>query len=310
MAVTVSQQQHIDSYKELLQSTDYESILLLIREKKFSRKNVSVTPRELNNWASKDLLYNSHEDTKWKKFCIVDIIWIQIINELRKYELPLLTLKKLKDNLKSGFDIQAVFENSQDELIEVIKAALSEDLRKLVTVDLLKMMIDELKNKIAPKDIFEIIVVESYLLKYQNRLVVNFDGVVSLHSELYAKEFFESEDYKFHFEKSNISISINALIASVFQDYSSSDLMLNWKLISEDESKILEAIQTNKKVKSIKVRFNQKSEIDLLEIVDEIKITPQDYLKKIMMEGDYMDIKIITQNGQVVLCERTIKQKI
>lgn len=310
MALSAFQIHHINSYQEVFQSDDFETILQLLRAKNFSRKDIAVTPRELNHWNLKNLLYENYENSKWKKFSIVDILWIQVIVQLRKYELPLEVIQKIKENLKLDFDIMHLIEEQPEEIFEAVQAALLPENSDVLTMDLIRETFEEITDQFRPKDFFEFIVLESYFVKIPNRILINHEGMVVVHNDLYYQELLLHEYYKFHFEKSHISLSINALIASVFKDYKNADLVWNWKLISPEEEKILQAIQTNKRVKSIKVRFNQKSEIDLLEIVDEIKITPQDYLKKIMMEGDYMDIKIITQNGQVVLCERTIKQKI
>lgn len=310
MALTSFQYSNIESYKLLLKDKDFGDILDVIREKKFSRKYVTATPRELNYWKSMDLLYEDYDDSKWKMFSIVDIIWIQIIIEFRKYELPLSILKKIKQNLKIEFDLFAIFQDSTMEVFESTKAAMSSEIRDQITLNDVTVAINEMTTKLKPKDYFELIVIESYLLKHQYRLTTNFDGMCLFYTDLYHDEFLASESYKLYFENSNISLSVNALISSVFKDYMVSDLALNWKLISSEEVKILEIIQQQKNIKSINIRFNENSEVSLLEIVEEIKMTPQDYLKKIIVEGSYLDIRIITQNGNIVLCEKTTKKKI
>lgn len=310
MALTSFQILHSEAYNTLLARQDFSQILEIIRERKFSRKDVLVTPRELNHWKSKKLLYEDYEDSKWKKFSIVDIIWIQIINELRKYELPLATLYKIKQNLKSDFDVSSLLDTSSNEILEVVKMSVSEELRDKITIEVLGSIASEITNQFKPKDFFELIVIESYLLKYQNRLVANFDGVCLFYTELYHDEYLASEEYKLHFEQSHISLSVNALVSSVFKDYSVNELALDWKLISPKEQNILQEIKSQENIKSLKIRFNENSEIDLLEIVDEIKMTPQDYLKKVIVEGSYLDIRIVTQNGDIVFCERTTKKKI
>jgi DNA topoisomerase VI subunit B len=59
----------------------------------------------------------------------------------------------------------------------------------------------------------------------------------------------------------------------------------------------------------VNIKFNKDSQLDLLEYTEELRISPQDYLKKVMVTGGYQEIVIKTQNGNVVVCERTIKQK-
>ena len=100
------------------------------------------------------------------------------------------------------------------------------------------------------------------------------------------------------------------MISRVFQDYTTKDLKTHWRLINENEVALLELIQSEKQLKSINIRFNNQSKIDLLEIKEEINISINQYVKNLLVAGSYEEIKIVTQKGKIAVCEKTTKRKI
>ena len=73
-----------------------------INEKKERLSGLSeLTYRVINHWENKGLLTFSRSTEKgWRKYSIVDIIWIQIISELRNFGFPLEKILKVKQNLE------------------------------------------------------------------------------------------------------------------------------------------------------------------------------------------------------------------
>lgn len=60
----------------------------------------TVTYRQLNSWDEQGLLPNTREGGKgWRKFSIMDAIWIKIIHELREFGFPLEKIKAAKESL-------------------------------------------------------------------------------------------------------------------------------------------------------------------------------------------------------------------
>lgn len=72
---------------EILNSTD--------RNLKFS----SITYRQINSWGEQDLLTVEREGREWRRFSVMDALWLKIIQELREFGLPLEKIRIAKDSL-------------------------------------------------------------------------------------------------------------------------------------------------------------------------------------------------------------------
>jgi len=69
--------------------------------------------RTINNWDQHGLLENSRiEKTSWRKFSLMDCVWIKIISDLRTFGYPLKKLRIVKDNLwKTGKDQESILDH-------------------------------------------------------------------------------------------------------------------------------------------------------------------------------------------------------
>ena len=303
------------AYAELLKRISLEDATSYITERRFTNKNLKISYRELNHWSSQGLLFENNEVGRWRKFNIVEMVWIEIVKELRLYNMPLPLIRGYKEVLSQKNMNATINAMPIDQLLAQVERQVPADIfRKfLESPEYAKLLQKEFMlpdNLGTPESGFEITVLETYFLKFQYRALFSSAGAVMFTSELYGQEMQSDEFFKKNLSRSHISISINTLIGNIFQDYSAESLNVEWMLITPDEQKILDLLQSDKQIKSIQIRLNGDSKIDLLEYTEELKVTPQDYLKKVMVAGGYQDIKIKTQNGNVVLCERTIKQKV
>jgi len=66
-------------------------------------KLASVTYRQLNSWEDKELLTTERvEENSWRRFSIIDALWVKIIQELRAFGLSTEQIKNAKDSLTFG----------------------------------------------------------------------------------------------------------------------------------------------------------------------------------------------------------------
>lgn len=70
----------------------------ILTEKKFTIKDTDTTYRVINHWSKLGLFDDDRPDDNkgWRKFSIVDLAWLQILNELRSFGLSL-------DKIKAGY---------------------------------------------------------------------------------------------------------------------------------------------------------------------------------------------------------------
>lgn len=81
-----------------------------LTEKKFTIKDTDSTYRVINHWSSLGLFDDSRFENKgWRKFSLVDMVWLKVLIELRKFGLSLDKLKISYESIKSK---TAIFEFS------------------------------------------------------------------------------------------------------------------------------------------------------------------------------------------------------
>lgn len=321
--MSLSRKQIFDTqnYQEMMGDSTYLELIQKLRERNFSNKDLGITYRELNNWSSKELLFEKGEFGKWKKFSMVDLIWINIIKELRLYSLSLESIKTVKDHFLYDLDVDYIIENDNDDqihevMLEVLKNASSEEMYNTILES--QFYHDFIHNKgyikyikeLMESTVFEMCLMEAYFLKYKYHIVINPSGDTMFIKDIYTEEITSLASFQQYFATSHITISLNATLSKVFEHYSPKELAYNWKLINKDEEKILNIINESTSIKSINIKFNEKSKLESFEFVEDLQMSKAEFLKKIIIEGGYHTIKIITQKGKVVHCERTTKKKI
>lgn len=80
---------------ELNEIKDFQ---LKLRNKQFPVGKTSISYRNVNHWEEMGLLFDD-ENRKdgWRKFSIVELVWLHIIKELREYGMSLEAIKKVKE---------------------------------------------------------------------------------------------------------------------------------------------------------------------------------------------------------------------
>ena len=72
----------------------------LLTEKKFTIKDTDSTYRVINHWSKLDLFDDARqgESKGWRKFSLVDMVWLKVLMELRKFGFAL-------EKIKIGYQI-------------------------------------------------------------------------------------------------------------------------------------------------------------------------------------------------------------
>lgn len=81
-------------------SPKYDKLRTIFREKRHSIAQTSTTYRIINHWSEIGLINkNTQQGSGWRKFSLIDLIWIYILKDLREYGMPLEALKHTKESL-------------------------------------------------------------------------------------------------------------------------------------------------------------------------------------------------------------------
>src|ERR1041385_3541880 len=71
----------------------------MLNEKKFTVREIGFSYRLINTWDANGLLDIERRGTDWRKFSVMDKVWLNIIRELRKYGISLKQILKVKQFL-------------------------------------------------------------------------------------------------------------------------------------------------------------------------------------------------------------------
>lgn len=85
----------VDSCLELVASERFKKFCVAVNQKKYSMRDADTTYRVINHWTKLGLFDDARPDDSmdWRKLSLKDIMWIRMARDLRKFGLPLDTLK-------------------------------------------------------------------------------------------------------------------------------------------------------------------------------------------------------------------------
>jgi DNA-binding transcriptional MerR regulator len=84
-----------------LQNDEAKKFKTFINEKNRRVRNDDLTYRTINHWHESGLINDDRKDAKgWRKFSLVDSIWLQVLIELRQFGVPIKTLLNTKAHLE------------------------------------------------------------------------------------------------------------------------------------------------------------------------------------------------------------------
>jgi DNA-binding transcriptional MerR regulator len=99
-SVAVHRKEAFDiGYKQYFKNLASNRISQILNNKERVVKLENITYRQLNSWGDEGLLTNDREDRSWRKFSIMDALWVKVIQELREFGLSREQIKNTKYSL-------------------------------------------------------------------------------------------------------------------------------------------------------------------------------------------------------------------
>ena len=105
---------------ELLNESEFHLFLDLADDLLFPRYTTKdfddrITHRKINGWFNENLLMVQREKGKWRKFNFIEYCWVQIIDDLRKFEIGFNEIRKIKEKLLHQMDL-----HMKDQLLKIL----------------------------------------------------------------------------------------------------------------------------------------------------------------------------------------------
>lgn len=274
-------------------------------EKKYRPSDLGITARAINNWKDNGLLIDS-DQKGWHKFNVTECIWLKIIQNLREFNVSLDVIKTIKTALIATPELHLAMEKTK--AFEKMKVAFEkENLDELASAfesgeiqDIMR------KEKIS---LLENFILDLIVTRSNYRLLFNLNGEIMVHKDNYEDELRSMPEYSDFIKTSHISISLNSLFFDVTNDLIEDNDLYKLSILTDQEHKVIQSIR-EKEVTKIEITFSKDQKPELIKVTRVNKLDSASRLKELLINKGYQDIKITTQNGQIVHFENTIKTKV
>ena len=297
---------------------EFDHIVSTLDSEQFGVKDLrNVSSRILHHWNEQNLLIGSTSKKKeWRKFSFVELIWINVINELRSLGIPIPLIRKLKVSLCTPVSLAEMaastvelLEQTQNDpsvtLKHFFKAQGASDENLEASESVLKdfeSVLSELKN-------LQLRQLTLYILDFiENRIPINlliFDDGSHTVWKNSSIVFFDQNQLTEFQSKTFVSISLTKILKRFMEEADPVNTLPSLKLLSENECYILDAISSSDYEK-IEINFkNQK--------IESLHLTKSEDTKRkiidILTENKYQDISITQHESRITKIKNTTKIK-
>ncbi len=291
-------------------------------EYQFFMKDIGISSRVYNHWVKKGLITGISKVGEYKfEFNFFDLLWFNIIIELRGYGFPLDKIKNVKKHLMEEFMLIDTIEHfdvsPEKKKILNYKDILGEEYQR--EIESVKEHENEFLNpENNPNQLHEDIYTTSLQLIFSRfmfdradiRLLIDMEGTVfpctkrtimnNQLSERMMEGGFDSESY--------ISISLFKFLKSFILKKENQEFVRNNNFLNENELYILSLIREGK-AHAITIRFEGQKPTHI-EITSKKKIYAESRISEILLKHGYQDITIKTQDGNIAFSNVTIKKRL
>ena len=271
-------------------------------KKIFTFKDLPQTYREVAVLESVGVLDRVGAESKWRKFNLIEFIWLNIVDELRTIGVNYPVIKSLKEKIHETFgfnfllslveaNLQEVEKSADKESFEQLKDFLSSKERKDVRNDegisiLYLMVIECLVNK-APLSV---------------TLFSNGDWLSGNEKKSeYSTAQLERLAYDTH-----VKVSLAKIIKNFLSSPQANFVLPQLKVLTDNEIKILEIINSGD-YETVAINFQNKK-MKSMRLVKEYDVKKK--LVDIIRESGYQDISVTSHNGLVTRIQNTLKVKL
>jgi DNA-binding transcriptional MerR regulator len=275
-----------------------------------------VSSKNLLHWKNCGVLLNyTPNESGWTKFNLYELIWLQIVKELRVIGISLEMIKKIKQELILPNDLHELAEQAYS--IEKLKAEYeTESMETITSMSNLFSFIDTIKH-------FSNALSECIIEKINIQLIVFLDGDAYFYWDE-EKVLFKRYDYEGNREryditktisnevmrfKSHVAISITELLKNYVISEKNLLRVQDIGIINENERELLELIRRHD-IQQITIIY-QGEKPNIVEITENQKTVDLEsrYCDHILKKG-HQDITYQTVNGKLVSFKRTTKIKL
>ena len=284
-----------------------------LHEPRFSIGQIGINSQELQNWKKYNIIELPQESERiWSKLSFFEFCWLRLVKTMREKYVPFNVILNVKKEL---------FTINQEAIIDQLKTAINNLSKKHPGSGHIANASKELdtlppvfiKEQFSQHFNYFILLIIS-LVFHDNKafLILHNNDEISLIGGEPGKEELFLESLVPFLDQSFIAINLNRLLDEFYDNpkIKSADYKSIF-LLREKEKRVFDLLRKDG-VKELKVKFDLNGKGMILVEVKEQKsvIEMNDKIHKILSGEKYKDIRIVTENNKIVLCEVVTKTKL
>ena len=291
--------------------TEFQEYMDSLFERRFTLKHANVKKQELAYWKKEGLyeMLNVPEDREWTRFHFFDYVWLKLVSELRKFDMPVKEIYKVRQQFFTLNDdtIRTLLTSGLDEAANY-PATIAVDAKDFKNEEF--NLIAFMYRKYFPP--FNLFVLSLLLDRRRLNLLVNFNG----ERGWFSPDLMDNPDLFTEFltfsNQAHVSIPVNKILDEFYEnpEIKLKDIKQVFQL-TKTEIKLFEIIRTEG-ITEVKIKLKpDKGGYILIETVhqeDTEKTLLQ--LDRIVKKEGYKDITIKTDGTSICLFEVRTKMKI
>ncbi len=275
-------------------------------QRHFIGTDTGVSYRVINHWENVGLIDNFREEgQRWRRFSFVEFIWVRMIDEMRRFGLPVESIKVVKQSLFQPASIVDL----DIHLRSIYRArgnsnADHEAGREAMEKDMQGRFDGGFEEQQLDGNWLQHLILSSIVKRCPVILVAFTDGApFAIHEELDHFIFPEHLD-RLSFE-SHLRIPITGIIKEFLRGGLAIERMGDLQILEPNEQTVLRIIHSGL-YDSVTVNFKDKK-MKSMELRQSQEVTRK--IVDVLAAGKYQDISIVQHEGQITKIENTLKYK-
>lgn len=286
-------------------------LLDVLHEREYALRDVGIHPRVMHSWYTNNLLSFNEKSQHKHRFTFFEVIWIWIIEDLRKFGYPYKAIQKAREYLMTPFNLREFLEEAPlDELYsimnEIYHIGPAYDSLTDVQIEHYKKSLFEADysqlNKVFPG--ISILLMDFIYTRQDWVLLFDQDGGVRAG----LREGYGMGQNEELFNNTYIILPIIRYFTRLASNPKYYVALGRVNFIGEKEQMLLEQLQQDN-IQKVTFRFIGKPEHIIVKITKKKRIEAQARISDIISRGKYETIEIQTQDGSISYGSQTTKLK-
>lgn len=296
--------------------SNLEELYPRIMEPLAKPSELNFTAREFFYWCDKgiiDIPKSEEGQSPWSRLNLLDVIWIRIVKELRRFNFPFHSIVKIKEDLFQNIFLK-IFDLPDLEIKSIIDKIKGDDLKKHLEqiIKEAKKNPDSIKKQLGPitSPIFGLLAdilifnrkIHIHICKIDDDFPIVFEG--------YSLQSTSQETLDAVKEQTHLSLCLNELIAEYLLDIKCERINIEFGFISEQEIEILAAIR-NKEITEITINKGHNEKLSFIVTKrSELKDDQVQTIKRLLRMNEFDDVRVVLRNDKHIYLENKTRKKI